>query len=199
MLVYVDSETIKQIGSNLLLSSKDTHTVKSGFSIGVPPISLSMGEEHTEAIEKLNIMPETLARNIIEDMEAEGVKKIIDVMRARTNEGEMEVFPGDAYLVRGVLDFGDAVADQKDFDPLTPPELDIKVYRLHGEDVIVAKLFESPFFLPVYFPVNSKDHVPYAHHQAVTILGVIKWIPAYKPGSGAPVEMCIRVGSMWIN
>lgn len=197
MLVYVDPNGIQQVANNLLFSEKSS-SFQGGVTIGVPMVSFELKQEYSTMQQISSLMPETLAETVYAKLKPQTVKDSIDVIRSVDKDGKRKILPGSAILLTGVIKFLDGI-DTKNFNPLEPNQISVKQYRLHGEDVLVASVFDDPFFIPVYFPSIAKEQVPYSNGQDISVLGICKWVPPYRPGSGSFIELALRASAMWIN
>ena len=197
MLVYVDPNGVQQIANNLLFSERSS-SFQGGVTIGVPMVNFELKQEFSSMQQISSLMPETLAESVYAKLKPQEVKETIDVIRLVDKNGKRKILPGSALLLTGTIKFMDRF-DTKDFNPLEPDPISVKQYRLHGEDVFVASVFDDPFFIPVYFPFVAKEQVPYSNGQDVSVLGVCKWVPPYRPGSGSFIELALRASAMWIN
>jgi len=183
-----------------LLSLQQTPTKDAGrfpdqesFADSLARISTSfqLRPPERELVELKEMLPE-VASNVVRS----SIEKALDVKECVDACSSNVIRPGIPVRVTGVLQFPQ-VALPDDFDPFLSFDLKISPVFFHGEECFIGRLTEAPFFLPIYFP-RASFQVLYAREQLVEVMGVAKWSPWFKPGSGSPIGIAIRAGAVWI-
>jgi hypothetical protein len=67
----------------------------------------------------------------------------------------------------------------------------------HGEDCISVELVGDPYLIRAMAPLAMVPQLSAFNNQMVTTYGVCRWHPPYKPGSGADVELALRVLALY--
>jgi len=196
--IYIDKSLITAIGTQLVgLKIDQSRSTTTGLSLNwLIQSSLAVDETTGVGRDIRELLPEHILYIIYPEVKSkfENVEICIDAL---LRSGENRLLPGEPLAVKGILQFPNIKVSN--FDPFTPPDIDVPTFLVHGEVCFAGRLEGDGFRLPVYFLKDAKQQVLFCNNVPVEIVGITRWSPAYSTGGAKSLNSIIRVASLLLR
>ena len=196
-LIHADPKLIASIGATYVSSSIDEQqdvTSPPSFGKSIERINKPSYDNSSKrqassnlSISWSEILPEVASERIVKSLFKSPDDLKIFIQACKDNK----VIPGSLAYINGFLRINE-------LEKGDPSGAGIPHIVFHGENCFVGEIHDEPYFLPIYFSEHA-DSVFYSNKQMIKVLGVCKWVPWFKPGSGSPIGIGLRVAAVWID
>ncbi|MEO9875145.1 MAG: hypothetical protein ABJM26_20600 [Anderseniella sp.] len=197
-LVFVDRPLSISMAVSLVgLEIENTRT--SGLQGGLSwLIQTNYSEDQSSSVMRdiREMLPETLAHDIDPKIpDAHRFGSVKDCVESLANTGDGRILPGMPVKLAGVLTFP-GFEEIGDYDPLSPPDIELPKFSFHGENCVLGQLEGDGFALPLYFLNDYVEQVAFCHNCPVEVTGIVRWSPGYRTRGARTLNLAIRVASL---
>lgn len=196
-LIHADPKLIASIGATYVATASEGQqnvATPPSFGKSIERVSKPIYDNQSKkqvanslSISWSEILPEVASERIVKSLFENSNELKIFVQACRENK----ILPGSLAYINGFLKIGE-------LEKSDPSKVGIPSIVFHGEDCFVGEIHDDPYFIPVYFIENAHS-VFHSNKQMIKVLGVCKWVPWFKPGSGSPIGVALRVAAVWMD
>lgn len=177
MLIFADGEKLREVQRQIVVSREDSERA---VTFVLPIIRFSTATKQNPLRDLESRSPESLAYDLRERLNLLDVDSAAQQFRKSDNSN---LIAGSLAGCRGVLRC----------------ELSQEPEQFHSELLLTAGLEQSPYCIELRSPIGAFPQIEAYVDQMVTVYGVCRWTRAYRPGSGAEIEVAIRIVAMFAD